>query len=91
MNDFTKDELEELLQGYQMHSHNTRHNWPSLELCKKLQSMIDNYCEHDDKCEHDWGVGFGSIYSPVIYCKTCNCQKPQLSTYIFKKIMGMNE
>ena len=47
MNDFTKEELEELLNGYEHHSHNTRHNWPSLDLCKKIQSMIDNYCEHD--------------------------------------------
>ncbi len=43
MNNFTKEELKELLNGYQMHSYNNRHNWPSLDLCKKLQSMIDNY------------------------------------------------
>jgi hypothetical protein len=46
MNDFTKEELEELLLEYELHQHNTRHNWPSLDLCKKLRLMIDNYCEH---------------------------------------------
>jgi hypothetical protein len=47
MNDFTKDELNELLMGYEFHEHNTRHNWPSLDLIRKLKYMIDNYCEHD--------------------------------------------
>lgn len=51
MNEFTKEELKELLNGYQMHSHNTRHNWPSLDLCKKIQSLIDNYKE---PCEHEF-------------------------------------
>lgn len=49
MNDFTKEELEEILMGYQMHAHNTRHNFPSLDLCKKLRDLIDNYCEHELK------------------------------------------
>jgi hypothetical protein len=62
MNDFTKDELEELLLGYEMHSHNTRHNWPSLDLCKKIKSMIDNYCEHDPH---------GDFHVCVDKCKKC--------------------
>jgi hypothetical protein len=56
MNDFTKEELEELLNGYELHSHNTRHNWPSIDLCKKIQSMIDNFCEHDwEYNQHEQG------------------------------------
>lgn len=47
MNDFTKEELQELLLGYEMHEHNSRFNWPSLELIKKLRMLIDNYCEHN--------------------------------------------
>lgn len=47
MTDFTKEELKELLLGYEMHQHNTRHNWPSLDLCNKLRNMIDTYCEHE--------------------------------------------
>jgi len=63
MNDFTKEELEELLNGYQLHKYNNRHNWPSLDLCKKLQSLIDNYCEHSDA-----SIDIGE--APVV-CNTC--------------------
>lgn len=40
MNDFTKDELEEILMWADF--------WSGFnpELIKKIQSMIDNYCEH---------------------------------------------
>jgi len=48
MNDFTKEELEELLRGYQLHQHDNRYNWPLLDLCKKLQSLIDNYCQNKE-------------------------------------------
>jgi hypothetical protein len=58
MNEFTKEELQELLFGYQMHSHNTRRNLPDLNLCKKIQSLIDNYCEHE----------------LTINCKSNNCE-----------------
>ena len=47
MNDFTKEELETLLVGI---------GWihevvpdSELELKKKLQSMIENYCEHNER------------------------------------------
>lgn len=40
MNDFTKDELETLLHGLK---HANIHDW---EIGKKIQSMIDNYCDH---------------------------------------------
>ena len=41
MNDFTKEELEEL--KYFLFGNPKS----SVELCRKIQSMIDNYCEHD--------------------------------------------
>lgn len=42
MNDFTKEELEHLLFAYK------ESNISAVKgLADKLQSMIDNYCEHD--------------------------------------------
>lgn len=58
MNDFTKEELEELLRGYVYHQHNTRHNWPSIDLSKKIEDMINTYdakvinAWHCEKCGH---------------------------------------
>ena len=40
MNDFTKEELETFMHGLY---HANIHDWP---VGKKLQAMIDNYCEH---------------------------------------------
>jgi hypothetical protein len=55
MNDFTKEELKEMLSiiDFEMHTQS---------LCDKIQSMIDNYCDHkflpdcscpNSKCECD--------------------------------------
>jgi hypothetical protein len=41
MNDFTKEELEEI--KYFIFGNPKSNN----DLCLKIQSMIDNYCEHD--------------------------------------------
>lgn len=41
MNDFTKEELEELIM-WSLHLAGCNHN-----LVNKIQFMIDNYCEHD--------------------------------------------
>jgi hypothetical protein len=64
MNDFTKEELENMLSiiDFEMHTQS---------LCNKIQSMIENYCDHHlinyccrcdpenivcDKCHRDlWG------------------------------------
>ncbi len=51
MNDFTKEELKNLLY-YTAHYMSCK--WTdneSLALEKKIQSMIDNYCDHDCNCE----------------------------------------
>lgn len=47
MNDFTKDELEFILDGTR---HWSNKNIPTpwvFEFKKKVESMIDNYCEHE--------------------------------------------
>ncbi len=41
MNDFTKEELE-ILMDYEEQGNGLSDLW------RKLQSMIDNYCEHDE-------------------------------------------
>ena len=52
MNDFTKEELEYIMHLW--HVCNSYHSSPSQNFKNKLQSMIDNYCEHDPV--GDWHV-----------------------------------
>lgn len=67
MNDFTKDELEILnqyLRFYESHQYNFDGGLiykSDRELKIKLQSLIDNYCDHT------WGDGSGNH----IYCINC--------------------
>jgi hypothetical protein len=57
MNDFTKEELKEILL-YTSHP-----IWQdSVLLCKKIQSMIDNYCQHE----------IHEISALVNYCPLCD-------------------
>lgn len=64
MNDFTKEELEELNQI--LH----RNAWQAIDarrlnlLHKKLQSMIENYCEHEFR-EYPLGV------TAIPFCNKC--------------------
>ena len=44
MNNFTKEELEYIMHLW--HVCNSYHSSPSQDFKDKLQSMIDNYCEH---------------------------------------------
>jgi len=46
MNDFTKEELERILQGVSWWLDGDTAIY-SESLINKIQSMIDNYCEHD--------------------------------------------
>ena len=95
MNDFTKEEFSLLKNGIGYLSDRLHLHDKYIETCNlleiKLQSMIENYCEHDNNCEHDWGVGFGSIHSPVSYCKKCLCQKLMVPHDIFNKMMEVNK
>ena len=47
MNDFTKEELKELYCAYNIYCVTTN-RYLDLILQNKIQSMIDNYCEHDE-------------------------------------------
>lgn len=92
MNDFTKKELEEIseMMTYgRKQGVDTQHNL-TYEVEVKAQSMINAYYEKKSDCNHDWGVGFGSIHSPVTYCKLCGIQKPLLTENDFNKSMGIN-
>lgn len=46
MNDFTKEELEEIIESFDWIETETWWDWKH-PLRKKIQSMIDNYCEHE--------------------------------------------
>lgn len=63
MNDFTKEELEALADCYEqrMNSGYVIH----LELLHKIQSMIDNYCEHE------WENICCQCDLDKIYCHKC--------------------
>jgi hypothetical protein len=60
MNDFTKDELTEILESVRYW-----HEGLETRLQDKIQPMIDNYCEHkwDNSC---CGCTYG------IYCEKCD-------------------
>lgn len=48
MNDFTKEELEDL-HYYTKRYHEFNEFFQPTEFLNKIQSMIDNYCEHEPK------------------------------------------
>lgn len=65
MNDFTKDELEKLLSWADVYTEFGR-SWTTklqMPLIDKIQSMIDNYCEHH------WRKGVHLFND--IYCTKC--------------------
>lgn len=47
MNDFTKEELEQIIETFNWAERETSDPWMPI-LKGKIQSMIDNYCEHPD-------------------------------------------
>ena len=65
MNDFTKEELESIKNAMGCLNINKilKGKVPTdVELINKIQSMIDNYCEHD---------GVNIIGVPGMQCKNC--------------------
>ena len=60
MNDFTKEELEHIMHLW--HVCNSNHSAPSQNFKNKLQSMIENYCDHI------WTDGSGNM----IFCGECH-------------------
>lgn len=70
MNDFTKEELEFILDGTR---HWSNQNIPTpwvFEFKKKVESMIDNYCEHEELTQK---MGNATYFKGV--CKHCNKEK----------------
>jgi len=61
MNDFTKEELQYFLMTMKPFHFLWRHD--PLELENKIQSIIDNYCEHDGEIGKDY---------PAEKCMKCN-------------------
>lgn len=71
MNDFTKEELEDIresLRSYLQQDH-CDNGWANgiRTLEDKIQSMIDNYCEHD------WQSGCAShdCHAQCVWCPKC--------------------
>ncbi len=66
MNDFTKEELETLISTINsVRIYTGIDNWDE-ELFNKLQSMIENYCEHE------WENICCQCTLDKIYCHKCN-------------------
>ena len=64
MNDFTKDELIMIKRLTLQHVNQFRENSDCIDLMRKIQSLIDNYCDHEDSYE-DFS------YNPT-RCKECD-------------------
>ncbi len=52
INDFTKNELIKLKKLTRQHVNQFRENSDCIDLLNKIQSMIENYCEHDWQYNH---------------------------------------
>ena len=61
MNDFTKEELEEIYDSIMCYTEPTND-----DLLTKIQTMINNYCEHD------WDNSCCGCSMQSIYCTKCN-------------------
>lgn len=66
MHDFTKEELEELNAMLHRHMHDAIDKRRANILHNKIQSMIDNYCEHD------WDNHCCGCDPANIICSKCN-------------------
>jgi hypothetical protein len=71
MNDFTKEELKhikDMLFGIK-----TNFDYED-DVINKIQSMIDNYCEHE--CNHEWiKCLYGENRIPINICALCNLRE----------------
>lgn len=77
MNDFTKDELKQLLQWRSSILYIAKPSdeiiLSNIKLGDKIQSMIDNYCEHEyKKTLHKSGMFFIDV------CQNCKDSKPRV-------------
>ena len=65
MNDFTKDELKTIFGHLPIHTPERENSEKYQNIYKKLQSMIDNYCEHE------WENICCQCTLDKIYCYKC--------------------
>jgi hypothetical protein len=71
MNDFTKKELEILWQAiYEYDLSRDSSDWADPDISKKIQFMIDNYCEHN------WAF-YISPHGNTVRCQKCNKGIPE--------------
>lgn len=84
MNDFTKDELEEIQAALIMTKMLDQNH--DFAITDKIQSMIDNYCE--EECDHEWSrfrtsptgkAPFHHIYWTCIKCNETTEPEPYAS------------
>lgn len=70
MNNFTKDELMNILYALE-HLYEPSFDLPKMYLLRnKVESMIDNYCEHQF-------AFYISPYGNVVRCQQCNKRIPE--------------
>lgn len=80
MNDFTREELILIKNGIQYLSDRTSLSDGYLEKCNdvenKIQSMIDNYCDHEIMIEYTLHTHLNDLFEgkedKVFLCKKCN-------------------
>jgi hypothetical protein len=65
MNDFTKEELEEIIESFNWIESETSWDWKH-KLRNKIKSMIDNYCEHT------WFFYLNSKANSALRCHKCD-------------------
>ena len=74
MNDFTKEQLLEILWAVDYVRERTTNRSDAMRrLQGNILSMIDNYCEHewDNRCTHSWDNGCCGGDLGDIKCVTC--------------------
>lgn len=69
MNDFTKEELESIWNCVDLYTDHPHH--PYQELLNKIQSMIDDYCDHGGACFARVCCGDGSELIGIKFCGKC--------------------
>ena len=70
MNDFTKDELQEIKRclKYMINGNHTPFSCLTMELNKKLQSVIQNYCDHEKEPKKQYWAADARLYNKCIKC-----------------------
>ncbi|MGC2661773.1 MAG: hypothetical protein WA324_27765 [Bryobacteraceae bacterium] len=64
MSDFTKEELEIILEGILWRDNHVHPNERPEKLKCKIQSMIENYCEHPESYRYTYD-------NEIAYCDKC--------------------